>query len=79
LTHAMTMRGPDPQMEFAAALIAASYQNQREVARLHLQKAAAGATEGSLLAKNLLTHCHIVGLQANRLAELRSHFVAAKN
>lgn len=45
--------GEKPEKEFAAALMAAGRQGQSGE---HLQNARAGAGEGSLLAKNLLSH-----------------------
>ncbi len=47
-------RGGGPEMEFAAALITADRQHAKY--QEHLQKALAGAKEGSLLSKNLETH-----------------------
>jgi len=75
--QALGLRGPDPEMEFAAALMR-SFARQRDVGRQHLAKAAAGAAEGSLLARNLVTHCHLLQIQAGTLAELRSQAVTAK-
>ena len=48
---AITLRGVDPQMEFAAALITLS--GPQEEHRQHAQKAIAGAKSDSLLAQNL--------------------------
>jgi hypothetical protein len=76
--RALEARGADPQMEFAAALLA-SVTGQRGAASQHLAKSAAGATGGSLLAKNLVTHCHLLRVQAASLAELRKQLVAEKN
>jgi hypothetical protein len=50
---AITLRGADPQMEFAAALITLS--GPQEEHRQHAQKAIAGAKSDSLLAQNLAT------------------------
>ncbi len=77
--NALASRGDDAEMEFGAALIASSESNTRELGRRHLEKAAAGASEGSLLAKNLVTHCHLVGVQASSLAGLRQQMAASKN
>lgn len=54
-------RGGGPEMEFAAALITvdlgyAGREKKRAIFEEHLQKALAGAKEGSLLAKNLEAH-----------------------
>ncbi len=75
--RALGQRGSDPQMEFAAALVA-SATGQRGAANQHLATAAAGAADGSLLAKNLVTHCHLFQMHADTLAGLRSQLVAAK-
>jgi hypothetical protein len=50
---AIALRGADPQMEFAAALITLS--GPQEEHRQHAQKAIAGAKNDSLLAQNLAT------------------------
>src|SRR5712692_3478195 len=50
---AIALRGDDPQMEFAAALITLS--GPQEEHRQHAQKAIAGAKSDSLLAQNLST------------------------
>lgn len=75
--RALALRGPDAQMEFAAALVA-SVAGQRDAANQHLAKAAAAAADGSLLAKNLVTHCHLFQMHAETLAGLRAQLVAAK-
>ncbi len=75
--RALALRGPDAQMEFAAALVA-SVAGLRDAALQHLAKAAASATDGSLLEKNLVTHCHLLQIHAETLAGLRSQLVAAK-
>jgi hypothetical protein len=51
---AIALRGNDPQMEFAAALITLS--GPQEAHRQHAQKAIAGAKGDALLAQNLATH-----------------------
>lgn len=75
VNKAIQMRGGDPEMEFAAALIAsrASMQASRDA---HLRKAVAGAPDGSLLAINLVTHCPVFGLRAAALADLRTQFAS---
>jgi hypothetical protein len=50
---AITLRGADPQMEFAAAMITLS--GPQEEHRQHAQNAIAGAKSDSLLAQNLAT------------------------
>ncbi len=75
--RALAQRGSDAQMEFAAALVA-SATGQRGAANQHLATAAARAADGSLLAKNLVTHCHLFQMHAETLAGLRSQLVAAK-
>ncbi len=67
---AIRLRGSDPEMEFAAALI--SVEPRQAGHFEHLQKAVAGAAEGSLLAKNLVTHSHLLRLRGNTVAELRA-------
>ncbi len=64
------LRGADPEMEFAAALISVEPRLPRHSA--HLQKAVAGATDGSLLAKNLVSHSYILRIRGNTIAELRA-------
>jgi hypothetical protein len=76
--QALARRGADAQMEFAAALVA-SAEGQSDAAKQHLTKAAANAPEDSLLAKNLVTHCHLFQIHADTLAGLRSQLVAAKS
>lgn len=51
---AIALRGSDPQMEFAAALITLSGPQDQH--REHAQKAIAGAKNDLLLAQNLATH-----------------------
>jgi hypothetical protein len=51
---AIELRGNDPQMEFAAALI--TLTGSPEEQRAHAQKAIAGAKSDTLLAQNLATH-----------------------
>lgn len=67
VTRAISMRGDDPEMQYAAALI--TWHPRRASHEGHLAKAAAGATEGSLLAKNLLRNFNDRG---RTLAELRT-------
>ncbi len=65
---AIEIRGADPEMEFAAALIT-SIRSDKTAHRAHLQKAIAGAPEGSLLARNIINH---FGRKGQSLADLRA-------
>jgi len=71
IVNAIAARGGDPEMEFAVALAKEDRAGSHIV---HLQKAAAGAPEGSLLARNLLTHFSNMG---KTIGELRAS--VAKN
>ncbi|HQR35015.1 MAG TPA: hypothetical protein PLK30_19925 [Blastocatellia bacterium] len=63
-----------PEIEFALAIIS---EHPRQASHPeHLQKAIAGAKEGSLLAKNLVNH---FGKPGQNLAALRSQIATAKN
>jgi hypothetical protein len=75
IVKAIALRGGDPEMELAAAL--ATFDKEHATARLaHLQRAVAGAKDGSLLARNLLTH---FGDKGRTLAELRANVGAGNN
>lgn len=81
IVKAIALRGGDPEMELAAALASADLPHGSRAALrnahfAHVQKAAAGAQEGSLLARNLLTHFSNMG---KTIAELRANTGAAKN
>jgi hypothetical protein len=71
--QAIALRGNDPEMEFAAALIT-SIRSDKTAYRAHLQKAIAGAPEGSLLARNIVNH---FGRKGQSIADLRANL--AKN
>ena len=71
MVKAIGMRGGDPEMEFAVAL-AKWDRNGSHLA--HLQRSIAGAPEGSLLARNLVSHFNNLG---KTIAELRAN--VAKN
>jgi len=71
IVRAIAVGGGDPAMEFAAAL-AKEDRTGGHIA--HLQRAAAGAQEGSLLARNLLSHFSNMG---KTIGELRAN--VAKN
>ena len=68
---AINLRGQHPEMEFAASVITA--WPRQESYDAHLRKAVSGATDGSLLAKNLVTH---FGKQGTTIAELRTQMAA---
>jgi len=53
--EALAARGEDPEMEYAAALIATS-RASREGADVHLRRALAGAAAGSPLARTIAAH-----------------------
>lgn len=74
VTKAIELSGGDPEMEFGAALIAMDPRRGDQTA--HLQKAAAGAAEGSLLARNLILR---FGDRGKSIAELRSNIGAGRN
>jgi hypothetical protein len=63
---AIQLRGNDPQMEFAAALISVSSPSNDQ--RDHAQKAMAGAKSDPLLARNLSTH--FIGANSQTMAEV---------
>ena len=73
LVKAIGMKGGDPEMEMAAAL-AKWDRNGSHLA--HLQRSIAGAPEGSLLARNLVSHFSNLG---KTIAELRANVATAKN
>lgn len=54
VVDAIALRGSDPQMEFAAALI--TVWPRKEVYQQHLRKSVAGAAGDALLADNLVSH-----------------------
>ena len=67
IEKAIKLRGDDPQMEFAAALITlggSSYPGHQE----HLQRALDGAQSDPLLARNLATH--FIGEKTETMAEM---------
>jgi len=71
---AMQLRGKDPQMDFAAALItlngpAGEHQD-------YVQKTLAGAKTDALLARNLFTH--FMGPQSETIADMISRTAAVK-
>jgi hypothetical protein len=72
--QAIQLRGNDPQMEFAAALLTLSGPAQEH--REHVQKAIAGAKADPLLARNLSSH--FMGAQGQTVAEMLINPTAAK-
>src|SRR5207244_3115706 len=74
VVKALGLRGQDPEMEFAAAMV--TLDHYRGGHHSHLQKAVAGASEGSLLARNLVSH---FGDRGKNIAELRANVGLAKN
>lgn len=72
IARAIQLRGHDAEMEFAAALIKTDSAGSASVRTAHLKLAVAGATEGSLLAKNLVTHAQLLQVKGDSLSELRS-------
>jgi hypothetical protein len=63
---AIALRGADPQLEFAAALITLS--GPQEEHRQHALKATAGAKTDPLLAQNLASH--FIGPQSETMSEM---------
>jgi hypothetical protein len=74
IKHAISIRGNDPQMEFAAALVTLGgpEKNRSE----HAQKALAGAQSDSLLARNLASH--FWGPESEKLSEMITKTTVAK-
>ena len=76
IVKSIAMRGSDPEMEYAAALSCMGRKREagQDAYLAHLQRAAAGAQEGSSLAKNMLK---LFGDKGKTIAELRANI--AKN
>jgi hypothetical protein len=76
IVKSIAMRGSDPEMEYAAALSCMGKKREagQEAYVAHLQRALAGAQEGSLLARNILNYFRDRG---KTIAELRANI--AKN
>ena len=70
---ALGLRGPDPQMEFAAALITLSGQEREH--REHVMRAMAGAKQDPLLAQNL--ESRFMGANSETIAQMFSRPVKA--
>ncbi len=67
---AIALRGTDPQIEFAAALVTLS--GPRDEHRQHATKAIAGAKTDPLLAQNLATH--FIGPQTEIMSEVLAKY-----
>src|SRR6266566_3229269 len=72
---ALALRGPDAQMEFAAALITLS--GPQDEHRQHAQRAIAGAKSDPLLAQNLASH--FIGPQTETMSQLLAKSQRAKS
>jgi hypothetical protein len=78
IVKALARRGNDPQMEYAAALVARLVQNREALAR-HSERAVTGASADPLLARNLVRNGELLALRGNTLAEIRASLAAARN
>jgi hypothetical protein len=67
VVKAIALRGQDPEMDFAAAIITEGGSSKAH--HEHFQKAVTGAKDGSLLARNLVLH---FGERGSTLADLRT-------
>jgi hypothetical protein len=76
IVKSIAMRGTDPEMEYAAALSCMGRKREagQDAYVAHVQRALAGAPEGSLLARNMLNYFKDRG---KTIAELRANI--AKN
>ena len=75
IARAIQMRGSDPEMEFAAALatmVKGGAQDSASLRAAHCKQALAGAKEGSVLAKNLVSHAELLQMNGKSLGELRA-------
>ena len=72
--QAIQLRGHDPQMEFAAALLTLSGPASEH--REHVQKAMAGAKTDPLLARNLASH--FMGAQGQTITEMLTKPASAR-
>ncbi|MBI4468036.1 MAG: hypothetical protein HY650_01805 [Acidobacteria bacterium] len=68
---AIRRRGNDPQLEFAAAMVSIE-RSDASGFKAHRDRALAGATEGSLLGRNLLRQAQVLRLNGRSLAEMKS-------
>lgn len=81
IVKAIAIGEGDPAMEFAAALASSdgprgAHPSLRDAHLAHLRKAVAGANEGSLLARNLVTHFSNMG---KTIGELRASVATGRN
>lgn len=72
---AIGLRGQDPEMEFAAALI--TLESPQANHREHVQRAMAGAKTDTLLARNLASH--FIGEKGETLSEMFAKVTTAQN
>ncbi len=72
ITRAIQLRGNDPEMEFAAAIVRTNSRAPSSQRTAHFKQALAGANEGSLLAKNLVSHAELLQAKGKSLGELRA-------
>jgi len=72
IERAIQLRGNDPEMEFAAAIALADARSSSSERTAHFKQALAGAKEGSLLAKNLVTHAQLLQAKGKSLGDLRA-------
>lgn len=76
VTRSIGLRGSDPEMEFAAALIALQGTHAGDLLG-HAQRAQAGAASDPLLAENLSSR--FIGSRGETMAEMISNVTTAKN
>lgn len=76
VAKAISLRGNDPEMEFAAALIALEGQPDRDQQE-HFRRAMAGASTDPLLAQNLAAH--FVGSKGDTISEMLGKVTMAKD
>lgn len=76
VTRAISLRGSDAEMEFAAALITLEHPQMNDHRR-HAERALAGASGDPLLAENLSSR--FIGNRGETLSEMFSKVTTAKN
>jgi hypothetical protein len=72
IARAIQLRGSDAEMEFAAAIALAGARSSSTERTAHFKQALAGAKEGTLLAKNLVTHAQLLQAKGKSLGDLRA-------
>ena len=72
IAKAIQLRGSDAEMEFAAAIVRTDSRASSSQRTAHFKQALAGAKEGSLLAKNLVSHAELLRAKGKSLGELRA-------